>query len=233
MTKTKVLFSVLVLVFVATTTLVLVQYYPLVKLRKAAEQGDASAQYNLGVRYFEGWGIRLDHDQAYKFYRKAAEQGHAHAQYALASIYYHRGMNSLTPYKVPEEAAKSTHDFAEAYKWVSICLDQVTSRKDHANKLMINLKENMTKMQILEGRRLYIKWNADQGYAEAQSNLGVMYAKGQGVPQDYVEAYKWCNLSAAQGNSDAVKNRDILSASMTPEQIAEGQRLSREWKPKK
>jgi TPR repeat protein len=57
-------------------------------------------------------------------------------------------------------------------------------------------------------------------------------ANGQGVPQNDVEAYKWFSLAAAQGASDAVKNRDIFRGRMTPVQIAEGQKLLAAWKPK-
>ena len=67
----------------------------------------------------------------------------------------------------------------------------------------------------------------------AQFNLGAMYANGQGVPQDYVRAHMWFNLSAAQGNQGAAKNRDIAARRMTPAQIAEAQKLAREWKPTK
>ena len=42
---------------------------------------------------------------------------------------------------------------------------------------------------------------AEQGYAAAQFNLGVMYASGQGVPEDDVTAYAWLNIAAAQGQS--------------------------------
>ena len=48
-----------------------------------------------------------------------------------------------------------------------------------------------------------LKWYrkaADQGFAEAQTNLGVMYGTGRGVVKDEVEAYKWHLLSGAQGN---------------------------------
>ena len=58
-----------------------------------------------------------------------------------------------------------------------------------------------------------------------------MYDNGQGVPQDYVQAHKWYNLAAASGNKDAVKNREIVAAKMTPAQIAEAEKLVREWKP--
>ncbi len=73
---------------------------------------------------------------------------------------------------------------------------------------------------------------AVQGNASAQFNLGVMYRKGQGVPQDDVQAHLWVNLAAAQGDEDARKARDILAEQMTPAQLAEAQRLAREWKPK-
>ena len=58
-----------------------------------------------------------------------------------------------------------------------------------------------------------------------------MYALGLGVPQDYVHAHMWISLAAAQGDADAVNNRDIVAAKMTPDQIAEAQKLAREWKP--
>jgi TPR repeat protein len=73
---------------------------------------------------------------------------------------------------------------------------------------------------------------AAQGYATAQYNLGVMYYDGQGVPQDYVQAHKWLNLAASKGQENAMKARDRLATRMTPDQIAEAQRLAREWKPK-
>jgi hypothetical protein len=78
---------------------------------------------------------------------------------------------------------------------------------------------------------------AEQGNARAQYNLGSMYFKGQGVPQDYVEAHKWFNLAAARSpDKDAtvtiVQGRDIVAAKMTPSQIAEAQKRASEWKPK-
>ena len=77
---------------------------------------------------------------------------------------------------------------------------------------------------------------ADQGNAEAQNNLGFMYDIGQGVPQDYVQAHKWYNLSAANNldktnREQAASNRDLMARKMTPAQVAEAQKLAREWKP--
>jgi len=78
---------------------------------------------------------------------------------------------------------------------------------------------------------------ADQGNAGAQFKLGEMYADAKGVPQDYVFAHMWFNLAAARTEIPLVrlflaKKRDEVAAKMTPAQIAEAQRLAREWKPK-
>ena len=51
---------------------------------------------------------------------------------------------------------------------------------------------------------------ADQGYAVAQSNLGFMYANGQGVPQNHAEAVRWYRLAADQGNALAQYNLGIM-----------------------
>ena len=53
---------------------------------------------------------------------------------------------------------------------------------------------------------------ADQGDAQAQFNLGVIYAKGQGVPQDYVEAMKWFRKAADQGDASAQSNLGFMYA---------------------
>ncbi len=53
-----------------------------------AEQGVADAQYNLGVMYTNGQGVRQDHAEALRWYRKAAEQGYAEAQYNLGARYF-------------------------------------------------------------------------------------------------------------------------------------------------
>ena len=80
-----------------------------------------------------------------------------------------------------------------------------------------------------------VKWfrkASDQSFALAQTSLGTMYERGMGMTKDYVQAHMWYNLAAAQGQKDAGKFRDSLAKKMTPAQIAEGQKLAREWKPK-
>ena len=62
-----------------------------------------------------------------------------------------------------------------------------------------------------------------------------MYATGLGVSQDYVAAHMWYNLAGARSARDQrhtyVGERDSVATRMTPEQIAEAQRLAREWQP--
>jgi uncharacterized protein len=77
-----------------------------------------------------------------------------------------------------------------------------------------------------------LKWYqkaADQGDPTGQSLVAFMYKAGRGVPQDYVGAHMWWNLAAAAGNSYAAKHRDEVAALVTPAQIAESQKLAREW----
>ena len=74
---------------------------------------------------------------------------------------------------------------------------------------------------------------AEQGNPFAQYSLGSHYRNGRGVPQDDVQAYMWFNLAASRltgDNREAVaRQRDDLAARMTPERIAEAQRLASEW----
>jgi len=74
--------------------------------RTLAEQGDASAQFNLGVAHLDGEGVPQDYVEAVKWFRKAANQGHADAQYNLG-VMYERGVG------VPQ-------DSAEAYVWFNL-----------------------------------------------------------------------------------------------------------------
>jgi hypothetical protein len=98
-----------------------------------------------------------------------------------------------------------------------------------------------------EAARWYEK-AADQNDPLAQGALGELYANGQGTPRDPVRAAGWYRKAAGQGygpaqfslgssddgakaHSLAVKNRDKAAANMTAAQIAEAERLAREWTP--
>ena len=81
---------------------------------KAAERGNAGAQYELGGMYYYGQGVPEDYTESAKWYRKAAEQGHAEAQ-------FHLGLMYRLGYGVPE-------DYAEAAKWCRKAAEQGYAR---------------------------------------------------------------------------------------------------------
>jgi TPR repeat protein len=77
-----------------------------------------------------------------------------------------------------------------------------------------------------------MKWYcraAEQEYADAQWNPGVMYAKGQGVPLDYIQALMRLDLAGAEGNHAAIENCDKVAAQMTPADVSKAQQLARDW----
>jgi TPR repeat protein len=69
---------------------------------------------------------------------------------------------------------------------------------------------------------------AKQGDVKAQLLVGGMYFQGTGVPEDYVLAYAWVNIAAAQGIADGKGLKENFVKIISPAQIAEGQKLSRE-----
>ncbi|MGB1936894.1 MAG: tetratricopeptide repeat protein [Akkermansiaceae bacterium] len=89
----------------------------------AAQQGDAQAQYSLGLCYHYGEGTLKDPFSAFKWFGQAAEGGHAEAQYSLG-VYYQQGIgtkqDSANAFKWFEKAAiqnqaKAQHELGESY----------------------------------------------------------------------------------------------------------------------
>ncbi|MCH8139850.1 MAG: sel1 repeat family protein, partial [Proteobacteria bacterium] len=80
-------------------------------------------------------------------------------------------------------------------------------------------------------RALYLK-AAAAGVAEAQHNLGVLYANGEGVGRDDVLAYMWLDLAAGNGLKQAKAFGDALSRRMKPADIAEAKKRLRARRPK-
>jgi uncharacterized protein len=165
-----------------------------------------------------------DYQAAYRLYKPLAERGDARAQFNLGMMYeIGRG--------VPQ-------NYAEMLKWYRKAADQ-----GHA------LAQFNVGLQYSKGRgvpRDYaegVKWfrkAADQGDVDAMGNLGYMYLNGLGVPRDNVLAHMWSNLAASRFPASEQKKRqiaegnmDIAATKMTPTQIAEAQKLAREWKPKR
>jgi len=149
--------------------------------------------------------------------RERAEQGDATAQYFLGDAYdFGKG--------VPE-------DDAEAVRWYRLAAEQGSARAQ------VNLGFAYANGQgVPEDYAEAVRWYrlaAEQGDADAQYNLGVHYGNGEGVPQDDVQAHMWFNLAASRMTGEmrekTASARDEIRALMTPEQVAEAQRLAREW----
>ena len=80
---------------------------------------------------------------------------------------------------------------------------------------------------------VWYRKSAEQRHSLAQHSLGISYREGLGVPKDYVQAHMWFNLAACRKRfKRAAEDQDKLEELMTPTQIAEGQRLAREWMEK-
>jgi hypothetical protein len=224
-------------------------------LRKAAEQGDADAQYNLGVLYYEEWegqGVPQDgtqtafwrrtirawrawinsadpynrrYTQAVFWFRKAAEQGEADAQDALGNLYYY-GHGPLNM-----ELIMYGH-YAQAALWYRKAAEQGDA--DAQYSLGILYDNGWGVPQDYEQAAFWYRKAAEQGNSNAQWWLGGLYYGGRGVPRDYAEAYFWYDLAAA-GEQDAsdskqvAKHRDEAASHLTPANLAREQERARKW----
>ena len=189
-------------------------------IRKAAEQGSARAQCLLGLLYSNGDGVKPDPAEAARWLHKAATQGMAEAQFDLGMCYAKGDGVAKNPVQAVEWYRKAAaQGLADAICELGNCYLEGTG----------------VPTDIPEG----VKWTrkaADQGFGPAQNTLGLCYSKGRGVTKDYVEAYKWFNLAAAKGGEladDARIGLAMAERSLTPEQVADAQRLAREFKPVK
>ena len=150
---------------------------PIEEVRALAEQGDAEAQYKLGVRYDRGQGVAQDYQEALHWYRLAAAQGYSAAQYNLCSM-------SDTGQGLPQ-------DYQEALRWCRLAADQGQGRAmynlglhyqkgqgvprdllqahkwynlaaaagyDQGAKMRDRLAKEMTAAQIAEAHRLAREW---------------------------------------------------------------------------
>jgi TPR repeat protein len=165
---------------------------------------------------------RGDFATALKIWRPRATQGVAFAQVNVGIMYY-------SGQGVPQ-------DYGEAAKWYRLAAEQGNAIAQGNLGFMYYSGQGVPQ-DYGEAAKWY-RLAAEQGNPTAQSNLGSMYYSGQGVPQDYVQAHMWVDLaasrfppSAVEDRDQAAHNRDIVASRMTPGQIAEAQRLAREWKP--
>jgi len=109
--------------------------------RKAADQGDADAQYNLGSVYRDGEGVPRDYAEALKWFRKAAVQGDARAQASLGMMYT---IGSGVP-----------QDYVLALMWSNLAASQ---ENEGATSLRELVAGKMTPEQMVEAEKLAREW---------------------------------------------------------------------------
>ena len=155
---------------------------------------------------------RNDYATALRNYKVAASKDNAGAQYALYVMY-----------KLGKGTKK---DSEEANFWLEAAAQngEVTAQINLAvaYEFGVGVEKNDG-----EAARWYKKVAAE-GNPTAQRYLAQKYSVGSGVTQDYTIAHMWWNLAAAAGDFVSIKNRDIVAEKMTPQQIAEAQKLARE-----
>ena len=109
-------------------------------LISAAEQGDARAQFNLGLMYDNGHGVPENDAEAVRWYRAAAEQGNAPAQFNLGFMY-------ANGHGVPE-------DYVLAYAWMNLAGAQGV---DEAQEAKDRLSRDMTREQVARAQELSVE----------------------------------------------------------------------------
>lgn len=171
------------------------------KLSSNARKGDISAQFNLGLCYYNGKDVEKDLNQAVYWFRKAAEQGNASAQSKLGMCYFKgegvtKNSNlALYWFRMAAEQGKSNQGDASAQCGLGDCYY-------YGEGVSRNYKQAV----------YWYQKAAEQGYAEAQCKLGDLYYKGEGVYKNLKEAEYWYQKAAKQGYTNAQNKQEKLLA---------------------
>jgi TPR repeat protein len=190
--------------------------------RLAAKNGNNDAFWSLGALYYYGIGVSQDYREALSWFLKDLEDPLGYTSSFIGSI-YERGSSGVA------------QNLSEAKRWYEIGA-QKHSLESQARLGQLYIDGKGVPQDYKEG----IKWvlpAAERGNSTAQYVMGRLYGAGLGISQDYVLAHMWFNLSASASTtseeaSTSVKARNTIQKFLSPSQIAEAQRLAREWKPK-
>ena len=146
-----------------------------------------------------------------------AEAGNAKSQVELGLRY--------------DKAAGVLKDRAEAAKWYRKAAEQNYAPAQNNLGLCYEHGEGVAADRV-QAMKWYRK-AAEQNDADAQFNLGMCYERADAGTEDWAEVYKWLSLAAGQGYEGAKKFMTVLESKlMTPEQITQGQKRAREFKPR-
>ena len=173
-------------------------------LRKAAADGNPSAQYVVASRYLNGVGVPQDLDKAVFWSQQAAAKGYAPAQYLLGTL-YERGLGA------PKDAAKALEWYGKA-----AALGNVSSMH---NAAVLLSSEQAGKADYDRAFTLFTS-AARHGLRDSQFNLAVFHERGLGTTADPAEAYFWYRLAAQQGDSQAAERATALTKTLAPDTLS-------------
>ena len=219
--------------------------------KTAADAGQAAAQFDLGLLYAQGLGVRRDLTVAEQWYRKAAEQGNAEAQFALGQMYslgwgvprdQADAIRWLQMANNPEtdgpptdwtlvEAYGVQQDQKQAAYWY-----QLAAEKGHAEAQFNLGRLYATGKGVAHDEEQAARWvraAASQGFAPAQARLGTRYATGSGMAPDDRRAYFWLTLAYLHGEKSIDKLRQAEAAKLKPDEVAKTDQDAQNWKPRK
>ena len=145
--KTKAYIS---LALVLLCTPVMAKGEDLSQVIRLANQGNAQAQYNIGVMYVQGKGVRQDYQKAVEWYTKAANQGNAHAQYNLGVMY--------------DEGKGVRQDYQKAVEWFTKAANQGFATAQYASGLMYYNGEGVR--QDYKKAKNFFRLSCDNGLQE-------------------------------------------------------------------
>ncbi len=173
-------------------------------LRNAAIKGDATAAFEVGVRYAEGRGVPQNYEEAAKWYERAAQAGVVPGMFRLGTLY--------------EKGLGLKKDWEVARRYYMQAAERGNAKAMH--NLAVLDADGGTRGANYKSASLWFRKAADRGVADSQFNLGILYARGIGVDQNLAESFKWFSLAAAQGDVDAGKKRDDVAKRLDPQSLA-------------
>jgi localization factor PodJL len=184
-------------------------------LVEAAKKADPLAYFEIGSRYTDGRGVKLDLAAAAKWYELSAEKGFAPAEYRLASLY--------------EKGTGVTRDLEKARTMYLSAAEKGNASAMH--NLAVLFATGAAGTPDFNEAARWFKSAADLNVRDSQFNLAILYARGSGVPQDLTESYKWFAIAAKQGDQDAAQKRDEVANAMGADQLKDAKAKLDLWKP--
>ncbi len=179
------------------------------ELLPLAREGDAEAQYIVGVMHDHGEGVARDYAAAASWYEKAAGQGHDLAAFSLGFMYYNgagEGDNAVA------------QDIGKALVWLKRAA-AADSPMAQALLAEIYYRGDVTRRNLVAAATLNLM-AAEKGIAGARYSAALMLSNGEGVERDRVSAFAWFAVLAEKGYPGAARNRDIVAAVLGEEDLA-------------